>query len=101
MHPFDKDEFLDTLWGLPNNMKRLLLSCTMFFCLAALLGATMRSSNSMDKIGVSGCMMTSIIWSSFHQTQLHGPDGLVWVKQMFRREQEQTVVTSMPMAEPT
>jgi hypothetical protein len=75
-------------------MKRLLLSCTMFFCLAALLGATMRSSNSIGQDRGEWLHDDQYYLVQLpNQTQLHGPDGLVWAKQMFDGEQEQTVVT--------
>lgn len=66
----------------------------MVLCTAALAFAAMRSSNSIGQDrGEWHPDDRYYLVQLSNQTQLHGPDGLVWVKQRFDEQQEQTVVT--------
>ena len=75
-------------------MKRLLLTCTILFCLAGLPAISMRLSNSIgqdrDEWPGEGSFYLAHLPN---QTQLHGPEGLVWTKQLFESEQELILVT--------
>lgn len=75
-------------------MKRLLLACTILFWLSGLPAISLRLSNSIgqdrgERTGEGSFYLAHLP----NQTQLHGPEGLVWTKQLFESEEEQILVT--------
>jgi len=75
-------------------MKRLLLACAILLCLGSLIAGSLRLSNSIGQDrGVwtgEGAFRLALLPN---QTQLYGPDGLVWTKQTFDEEGRQVQVT--------
>ncbi len=82
-------------------MKRLLLFCITLCSLAAVLGEPMRSSNSIGQ--------DKGVWTGegdYHlvqlpeQTQLYGPDGLLWIRQQFPDGDQHMLLTRYTDARP-